>query len=309
MSNVYNPLAQGPVTYIDRETLKSHCSDSLSSFNLNDYHMWNFPETGHLTTGIIGDGIQNFWRPGEWLWLGQVPSDLCFFDPPGEYYSDFCRFFETKDYLNEEMPEDYYWDDTEETAHQNFLKQCWLASEFVEAGYQFENPVTAHWNPIAGNFKIHPGGCRNKILSMFGGPEIYAFMFNTMSFYVDWMDNMEPVDLDVIREEHGWIGVIVPDHGTYIPHMTKGLHSIKMGNQKWHDILHNKLVKDPIKIYSSVPISQVADWATSDPQDADVEVYFKKRPTPKNLCTAMIATFAGFDWTTDEIEVIHAGKK
>lgn len=293
--NFNYPVTTNPNSYINNTLAHG------TMINGKQALFWNLPE---------------MWRPGEWLWHGHIPRDACVFDTSDEIFCDIRNFFKTEAFLLD-PDEDYAWD-AQHIKHCNFLKMVWLTNEFVSAGFKYKNPMGGHWDPRSGNVKIHPGGCRNKIFKLFGGDRARMIFFNTMGFYdEELMGDLTPCDLEELKNDD-WLGTAVPDHGTFVPHMMKGLHLIPDGNKDWHYKIQDQLVNNKLKIYSPLTLPFLSDWQVDNETDATVIVtildeekvalYDNNRQEEMykgTLSTIILSIFAQVDFQNDIISIKH----
>jgi len=249
----------------------------------------------------------SYWQVGEWLWAGKLPQSLFQFDTVDESLKDIKAYFEAESYQNN-VPESYEWDkveDDEVLVLENLLKMVWLTNEFINGGYKFENPVGGHWCPYKQKILIHPGGCRNKIIKLFGD-DVDIVFFNTGAFRATWMEDLQPVD-PVELYQQGWRGSVVPEHGTLIPHLLKDLNSIVDGKSMWHNKLKDKLTNNKLKVYSNIQLPYLQSWSV-DRSQANVLVEFKTHATElkkSHYCQAILCTLAEVDYDNDYLSVKH----
>ena len=292
------------ITDVLKDTPVSEKGPKARDMNLTtlmDYSMINPNEKGGLFTDWIG-----YWRPGEWLWYGHLEKHFFKFDPLNEILGDIKGYFGVQSY-NWDLEDDYEWDraDRYDSDLENLIKLVWLTNEYVSADFKFQNPVGGHWCPHNEQIIIHPGGCRNKIINLFG-EKVEVIFFNTGGFRTIWLGFLDPVDpFDLI--EDGWRGSVVPDHGSLIPHLLKDLQSIKDGKAEWHLKLKDKLSNNKLKVYSNIELPYLENWSTTK-DEANVTVTFTKKVTElsdENYIQAILCTLAEVDYTNEYLTVKH----
>ena len=162
------------------------------------------------------------------FYLGEIPIDLSL-NPP--LFID--RYL---GYLNNPSPptlskyiEDGGGPSLESHKYQDeaefYPKVVWLAHDYLNNNYQFENPIGAIYNPRYKKFDIHPGVIRNHILKVFPPPSktVKSTIFN--------LDSTLPPEVKIIKEFESAEEVIsyfsptrvrtlfTADRGCLVPHM------------------------------------------------------------------------------------------
>lgn len=167
---------------------------------------------------------------------GYIPWEAIQFDYDDEIITVSNNYFE-KEYYKVD-PTHIHYDDIDMGAEnpgewETYIKNVWLATEYLDNDRKFQYPICCHWNPRILSSPVHPGGARNKVIRAFGHPGmmVETFYFNTLGYDSSWWRKMKPVDLESWKEKDISIG-LSPDHGTLIPHVMQKTHSIKVGKKE-----------------------------------------------------------------------------
>jgi len=257
--------------------------------------------------------ITNFWKPNEWVWHGTVPKELCLFDTLDEVAQGITDYFHNNKWQADISDYDR-WDNirTQDFTMENFLKLVWLTNEYLD-NPGFKNSLSTHWNPRLGGIAIHPGGARSIIVNLFGGPTQEAFFFNTGGVLLDFMKDMQPVDLQTLLQDtenpdDKWGCSGVPDHGSIIPHFGKGMHTIGNNKLNWYHNIHSRITENKLRVYVNHDDSHIKKWCSPwivPKSEATVTVHFNNPPNRFDDVQAVLALFANKDFKNHKVAVIH----
>lgn len=297
----------------NKEKVKSHCGHTRPTIAwgleyLSECVYYKSDET--LTQDA---NLSNLWKQGEWIWEGLIPKKMCNFDRP--YYMQ----IEIDEYFNQEKwkrdlthYDDENWDSSDKQDYymENFLKSVWLTNEYV-TNNGFENALCTHWNPRANSISIHPGGVRNRIASLYGPEMLEAIFFNTGNVWFDFMEDMEPVDLeDFFHNEDAnrrWGCSGVPDHGSFIPHCGKDMHIIPGKKREWYQRIYNRITENRLKVYVNQESSRINTWCEpwlTTEDEANAKVYFDSPPNSFNDIQAVYAIFAEVNFESQKTKIV-----
>lgn len=127
-------------------------------------------------------------------------------------------------------------------------KQVWLFNQYQIGGKNWKYPMSVHYNPRQGIFVAHPGGTRSRILSLIGAEKTLVW-FHSIDKERKPIGELEPVSLYDIRKMHGYENEInidfVPDHGSFIPHIS------------YDEDLEDNLMKVQIEIRNNILSSRI----------------------------------------------------
>jgi len=189
-------------------------------------------------------------------------EDLCF-DTVYEIENDIKKFFEVgliypPDWdriRNNYSSTDDYFTHSYKIPIENYCKLVWLTDAYINNG-SLDHPVGTHYDPEIKQWRIHPGGSRQKILYLFATGMINTIAFNTTGkeitfdkIFNNWFevqDHFTSTETQI---------VIVADHGTLIPHIHfTTAHSIIENIKNYYE----KIVQyySTTRIKTNFPISE-----------------------------------------------------
>ena len=127
-------------------------------------------------------------------------------------------------------------------------KQVWLFNQYQIGGKNWKYPMSVHYNPRQGIFVAHPGSTRSRILSLIGADKTLVW-FHSIDKKRKPIGELDPVSLYDIRKMHDYenemvIG-FVPDHGSFIPHIS------------YDEDLEDNLMKVQIEIRNNILSSRI----------------------------------------------------
>lgn len=226
---------------------------------------------------------------------------MCNFDRPYYMQTEIDEYFNQEKWKRDiSNYSDNNWDNCQNQDYymENFLKSVWLTNEYINNN-GFTNPLCTHWNPRCNSISIHPGGVRNRIASLYGPEMIDAIFFNTGNVWFDFMDDMEPIDLDTFFHDEDlnrrWGCSGVPDHGSFIPHCGRDMHTIPGHKKDWYWRVYNRITENNLRIYVNQEHSRINTWCepwlTSE-DEANAKVYFTSPPNSFDDIQAVFAIFA-----------------
>ena len=252
--------------------------------------------------------FEKMWHPGETCWVGKMKLDDLHLAEDDIIASDLTEYFRCFDspIPNPEEHTDVFLS--------LLVKIIWLAYEYNNEG-KFAYPLMTFWNPRTQRNEIHPGGGRNKVIKMFSSvPTVDVVYFNTGGFWHDSMSMLKPVTCEQV-ESLGYQGHVIADHGTFIPQYVgpSGFQRQQAEREIWKEHLHRKLHHIDFGVFynSDVDnqhvITALSKLRVDDPAQANVILEFadNKNINVLDACRAIVATYAGFDWTTDTVTISH----
>lgn len=254
-----------------------------------------------------------YWKQGEWIWYGNIPRKWFYFDSFSATEEEFSTYFDKKNWKKDisDYP-DENWDHpfNQDYDFENFLKYVWLTNEYLTQG-GFKNPLFCHYNPKLHKVVVHPGGVRVMVEGLFGNDMVAANFFNTGNFYHEFMDDMEPWDMDEMIDDSKYGCIGVPDHGSVIPHCGIDMNLIPESKREWYWKIYNRTTGNfSISVSggydnskSKLFTSWVEPWIVSD--NAQVDVVFKNYPTIMDILRAVLVVFAEVDYNDEKISVTH----
>lgn len=263
---------------------------------------------------------QKHWKEKEKIWYGDIPREKTYLGEIEEVYRN-CKMFFLGKHHKKDIPDDYIWDYEFQGYLEHFPKIVWLTNEYIKSDKNFKNAICSHWNPRGGVINIHPGGCRQLVLHLFGKEGIPAFFFNTSEYYDTWMDDLREVDIDELYNTTPWQGDVVADHGTLIPHLIRDTDLIPAGKDKWFKKIRQKYesgwkiyIQNNMTIFGGL-FNFLGDFITTNKEDANVIVNFdisehKIWSTDRyidvyRVSKSVVGCFADIDIDEDGISVHH----
>ena len=285
----------------------NHCAPYLMDYLIKDH------------IAIQDKDVHAYWKPGEWIWSGKIPRNFIHFDATVGLLHEVNQYFNEKKWQQDisDYPEEN-WDNpsTQDYFMENFLKFIWLLNEYTQ-NKGFNNPMSCHYNPRLGKIVIHPGGVRSLVEGLFGKSDVDCHFFNTGGCYYEFMENLDPWDLDEKFTQGGYACIGVPDHGSVIPHMGKDMDIIPGHKKQWYWRVYNRISEGRLKIKCSPNESSahrdtdcmkrflnwIQPWHVSD--EHTVEVIFKNTPTNFDTLRAIYSIFAEIDYSDHAIEVVQ----
>ena len=311
--------------------LENHChTKSLGLKDLSAPHE-NKIENEPLSFEPIT--LTKFWHPGEWIWKGDIPKSMCYLDSAESMFTDLINYFrDTKWKQDISNYSEDCWDGRNPSCYDHlmefFLKDVWLTHEYI-TGQGFTNLLNTHWNPRLEKIVVHPGGARRKIEHLFGGDSFPALFFNTGGIHFDFLENMEPLDLDYwfdpsvhISDKNEWWKIdLIPDHGSMIPHCSVDLMDIIASKKIWYERLYNRTTDSNFKIFVEDNSGQNlvqetlltwfenAGWLTHNKGECSVYIRYQEcgdtESTQKAIVQSVYTCFAEVNFETQNVEVVQ----
>jgi hypothetical protein len=208
----------------------------------------------------------------EKLWFGDIDSKRLhiFSDHLTNLLKDFFYLQQYKIDINQN---NY----NSSTSLDQVSKLAYLLPQYLQTK-SFRDPFCTHYNPRLGEYVVHPGGTRQIILDLFHEGTIKTWYFDTEGRQPSLLKNFRPVDLTKVffqgSEDHM---CLVPDHGTFIPHILKGsgVSALPQAQVDAHNLYKKKLTDPNYKIYTNSPDYKVFRlWNTHKEKKANVVVTF-----------------------------------
>ena len=258
---------------------------------------------------------------------------MCYLDAFETMFTDLQFYFTTFKWKKDISDyADDCWDGRNPSCYDHqmefFLKDIWLTHDYI-TGPGFTNPLNTHWNPRLEKIVVHPGGARRKIEHLFGGDTFPSLFFNTGGIHFDFLENMDPLELDYwfnpnlnISEKNEWWKIdLIPDHGSMIPHCSVDLMNIIDSKKIWYEKLYNRTTDKNFKIFvdddsghnlvqdSLLQWFENAGWLSDNKDDCSVYIRYKSCSDTESIQKAIVQSvytcFAEVDYKSDNLEVLQ----
>ena len=195
-------------------------------------------------------------------------------------------------------------------AVEQIAKTAYLLNQYFKSN-SFRDPICTHFNPRQGKHVVHPGGTRQVILDLFHTGKVKTFYFNTRGSRFKFLSKLKKIDLKTVMEENYYISV-VPDHGTFIPHivnMATGVGKLPTSMTDAHNTYKKNLLDPNYCIYSNFHLKWFSRWNTVNQLKASVCVIFKQpKVSLKTELKATLLILSGNDYNDNELIVTHRVK-
>lgn len=196
----------------------------------------------------------------EKLYRGKIHHSFLSCDNYANLFSDFSKYIHL--WFKEIDVQSFQWEKFVMTSNdpmyiqsELFVKLLWLCDVLIN-NKEFDNPIGVAYNHDQKEFRIHPGGTRQRALHLFGPHLIDCYYFNPDGYFSEKQLNMffqtgfKEVNIEDLVPDH--LVTWTPEFGTLVPHVMKDTDSIPYHKEIWADKL--KKVLENLNLNSNITI-------------------------------------------------------